>query len=135
MLYKNQMPNNRSLRILWKVLLYLQFPVYLLLLKFIVSFFFNIDGQSVLVDKFFSYIIWSFAVYVVISGVVSLIILILLFAKKNLLYISTGSFLALIICFTLLFGYTGHMLFFIIPFIVVLYHAVLFSTHSRIYVP
>ena len=115
---------------LQKILWLLQIPVYILLLKFVLSFFIKFDGVSDSLDNFFSIMLWVLAVSFILSGVVSCFIVVIGYFKKNRIILL---FLALIILsslFVYIFKYSAHLMFILIPAVVVLYHVVIFSSHT-----
>ncbi len=113
---------------LQKILWILQIPVYILLLKFLLSFFVKVDGTSESIDSIFSALLWIFAVSFMLSGVLSCFILAYGFFKKNRLPLLILFLLASTVLFVYIFKYSAHLMFIIIPAVVVLYHVVIFST-------
>ena len=121
----------KQLQILRKILIYLQIPVYILALKFVVTFFFKVDGVSESIDNIFSYFLWVLLFAVIASGIVSAIMIVLAYAKKNILLFLALSLVALAVLFTYIFSFAGHWMFFVIPVIVVLYHVVIFTVFGK----
>lgn len=121
----------KQLRILRKILIYLQIPVYILALKFVVTFFFKVDGVSESIDNIFNYFLWVLLFAVIASGIVAAIMIVLAYAKKNVLLYLALSIVALAVLFTYIFSFAGHWMFFVIPVIVVLYHVVIFTVFSN----
>ena len=126
------MNKGKQLNILRKILIYLQIPVYILALKFVISFFFKIDGVSESIDNIFTYLLWVLVFAFVASGIVAAIMIVLAYAKRNILLYLALALVALAVLFTYLFSFAGHWMFFVIPVIVVLYHVVIFSVHGRV---
>ncbi|MBE2227101.1 MAG: hypothetical protein IAE93_07165 [Ignavibacteria bacterium] len=119
-----------QLNTLRKILIYLQIQVYILALKFVLSFFFKVDGVSQTIESFFNYLLWAFVFTFIASGIVAAVMLVLAYAKKNVLLYIILSIIALSVLFTVLFNFTGHWMFIVIPFIVVLYHVVIFTVFA-----
>lgn len=115
---------------LQKILWLLQIPVYILLLKFVLSFFTKVDGVSETLDNIFSTLLWVFVVSFILSGIVSCYIAAYGFFKKNRLPLLIIFLLASAVLFVYIFKYSAHLMFIIIPAVVVLYHIVIFSTSS-----
>ncbi|HMQ80632.1 MAG TPA: hypothetical protein PKE39_11415 [Ignavibacteria bacterium] len=126
------MNTSKQLHILRKILIYLQIPVYILAVKFVVSFFFKVDGVSESIDNIFNYFLWVLVFAIVASGIVAAIMIVLAYAKRNVLLYLALALVALAVLFTYLFNFAGHWMFFVIPLIVVLYHAVIFTVHGRV---
>ncbi len=125
------MNTSKQLRILRKILIYLQIPVYILVLKFVVTFFFKVDGVSESIDNVFNYFLWVLLFAVIASGIVAAIMIVLAYAKKNVLLYLALSIVMLAVLFTYLFNFAGHWMFFVIPVIVVLYHVVIFTVFGK----
>ncbi|NOS84124.1 MAG: hypothetical protein HOP31_03190 [Ignavibacteria bacterium] len=121
----------KQLNILRKILIYLQIPVYILAVKFVVTFFFKVDGVSESIDNIFNYFLWVLLFAVIVSGIIAAIMIVLAYAKKNILLFLALSLIALAVLFTYLFSFAGHWMFFVIPVIVVLYHVVIFTVFSN----
>lgn len=121
----------KQLRKLRKILIYLQIPVYILALKFVLTFFLKIDGISENIDNIFNYFLWVFVITFLASGIVASIIIILAYAKRNVMLYIILSIIALAVLFTVLFNFAGHWMFIVIPFIVVLYHVVIFTVFGK----
>ncbi|HMT10317.1 MAG TPA: hypothetical protein PKA39_01690 [Ignavibacteria bacterium] len=117
-----------QIRTLQKILWILQIPIYILLLKFLLSFFVKVDGISESIDSIFSALLWIFAVSFMLSGVLSCFIVVYGFFKKNRLPLLILFLLASAALFVYIFKYSAHLMFIIIPAVVVLYHVVIFST-------
>lgn len=112
---------------LQKILWLLQLPVYILLLKFVLSFIIKVDGVSDTLDSVFSALRWVFAVTFVLSGIVSCYIAAYGFFRKNRLPLLIIFLIASAVLFVYIFKYSAHLMFIIIPAVVVLYHVVIFS--------
>lgn len=125
------MNTTNQLNILRKILIYLQIPVYILALKFVVTFFIKIDGVSENIDNIFNYLLWVLVIVFVASGIVAAIMIVLAYAKKNVLLYLALSIVLLAVLFTYLFSFAGHWMFFVIPVIIVLYHVVIFAVHDK----
>lgn len=121
----------KQLNILRKILIYLQIPVYILVLKFVVTFFIKIDGVSESIDNIFTYLLWVLVIAFIASGVVAAIMIVLAYATKNVLLYLALSIVLLAVLFTYLFSFAGHWMFFVIPAIIVLYHVVIFAVHDK----
>lgn len=121
----------KQLHILRKILIYLQIPVYILALKFVVTFFFKVDGVSDSIDNIFTYLLWVLVFAFVASGIVAAVMIVLAYAKKNVLLFLALSIVVLAVLFTYLFNFAGHWMFFVIPVIVVLYHIVIFTVFGK----
>ena len=130
-IYKLIMNSSNRLNLLRKILTYLQIPVYILALKFVLSFFLKVEGVSENIDSFFDSFLWVFVISFMASGIIAVLIIVLAYAKKNILLYAVLSIIALAVLFTYLFKFAGHLMFISIPFIVVLYHAVIFTVNSR----
>ena len=117
-----------QIRTLQKILWILQIPIYILLLKFLLSFFVKVDGISESIDSIFSALLWIFAVSFMLSGVLSCFIVVYGFFKKNRLPLLILFLLASTVLFVYIFKYSAHLMFIIIPAVVVLYHVVIFSS-------
>ena len=125
------MNTTKHLNILRKILIYLQIPVYILALKFVLSFFINVDGITESIDGFFDSFLWVFVISFIVSGIISAFILVLVYAKRNILLYVVLAIIALSVLFTYLFKFAGHWMFVSIPIIVVLYHVVIFTVFSK----
>jgi hypothetical protein len=125
------MNTSKQLNILRKILIYLQIPVYILALKFVVTFFMKVDGVSESIDNIFTYLLWVLVIAFVASGVVAAIMIVLAYAKKNVLLYLAVSIALLAVLFTYLFNFAGHWMFIVIPVIVVLYHVVIFTVFGK----
>ncbi|MEO8512858.1 MAG: hypothetical protein ABI543_04820 [Ignavibacteria bacterium] len=129
------MNKNKLLRFFWKVLLVSQLPLYVLLVMFIISFFTGAKNGSEtmnsLTDTLLSIVFISFC----ISCFASVLILLLLNRnnKKALTY-SVAASVVLVAGLYILYYYGAHLLFIAIPFVIVLYHALMFSVYSRIFI-
>lgn len=121
------------MRTLWKILLYLQIPLYILVLKFLLTFFVKIDGLSEQVDSAFNILLYIYVFCFIVSGIVSLIIIFRLHVKQNTTAYMIAAILAALIGFTYLFTYSGHYMFIIVPAIVVIYHGIIFSAYGKIF--
>jgi hypothetical protein len=128
------MNKNKSLRIFWKVLLISQLPLYALLIIFIISFFTGIkDGSETMnsiTDVLLSIVFYSFCISCLISVI---ILLVLNRNNKKAFNYSIAASVVLAAGLYLLYNYGAHILFVAIPFIIVMYHALMFSTYSRIF--
>lgn len=125
------MNTTKHINSLRKILIYLQIPVYLLALKFVLSFFMKVDGVSESIDSIFNYLLWVLVFAFVASGVVAAVMVVLAYAKKNVMLYIILSIIALAVLFTVLFNIAGHWMFIVIPFIVVLYHVVIFTVFGK----
>ena len=105
--------------------------MYILALKFVLTFFLKIDGISESIDNIFNYFLWVFVITFLASGIVASIIIILAYAKKNVLLYIILSIITLAVLFTVLFNFAGHWMFIVIPFVVVLYHVVIFTVFGK----
>ncbi len=121
----------KKLNSLRKILIYLQIPVYILALKFVLSFFIKVDGVSESIDTIFNYLLWVLVFAFIASGVVASVMIVLAYSKKNVLLYIILSIITLAVLFTVLFNFAGHWMFIVIPFIVVLYHAVIFTVFGK----
>ena len=121
------------MRTLWKILLYLQIPLYILVLKFLLTFFVKIDGLSEQVDSAFNILLYIYVFCFIVSGIVSLIIIFRLYVKQNTTAYMIAAILAALIGFTYLFTYSGHYMFIIVPVIAVIYHGIIFSAYGKIF--
>lgn len=113
---------------LQKILWLLQIPVYILLVKFVFSFFIKVDGVSDSLDSFFSIMLWVLAVSFILSGVVSCFIVVLGYFKRSRIILLVVSLITLSLLIVYIFKYSAHLMFIIIPAVVVLYHVVIFSS-------
>jgi len=104
--------------------------VYILALKFVLSFFFKVDGDSQTIESLFNYLLWAFVFTFIASGIVSVVMLVLAYAKNSVLLFLAVSIALLAIFYTYLFNFAGHFMFIIIPLIVVLYHVVIFTVFA-----
>lgn len=125
------MNTTKQLHILRKILIYLQIPVYILALKFVISFFFKVDGVSENIDNIFTYLLWVLVIAFVASGIVAALMIVLAYAKKNVLLYLALLIVVLAVLFTYLFNFAGHWMFIVIPVIVVLYHVVIFTVFGK----
>lgn len=125
------MNTTKHINSLRKILIYLQIPVYLLALKFILSFFIKVDGVSENIDTIFNYLLWVLVFAFIVSGVVAAVMVVLAYTKKNVLLYIILLIIILAVLFTILFNFAGHWLFIVIPFIVVLYHVVIFTVIGK----
>ena len=129
------MNKNKSLRILWKVLLFSQIPLYILLVIFIISFFTGIKDSSETMNSItnllLSVVFFSFCISCLIS-----ILILLILNRNNKRHLHTQlATVVLVASLYILYYYGAHLLFVVIPFVIVLYHALMFSTYSRIFIP
>lgn len=125
------MTGNNKLRLLWKILIYLQIPVYILLIKYLVSFIVKIDGSSESVDMIFTYVLWIMLVCFVLSGIISSVLLISVYFRKKILFAAIAFLLGIILLYTYIFNFAAHWMFILIPVIVVLYHVVIFTVYGK----
>ncbi len=125
------MTGNNKLRLLWKILICLQIPVYILLVKYLVSFFVKVDGSSESIDMVFTYVLWIMLVCFVLSGLISSILLIYIYFRKKILFAVIAFLLGLIMVYTYIFNYAAHWMFILIPVIVVLYHVVIITVYGK----
>ncbi len=130
------MNKNKSLRILWKVLLVSQIPLYILLVIFIISFFTGAKNGSETMNSItgilLSIVFYTFC----ISCLTSILILLLLNRNnKKAFNYSIAASVLLAAGLYILYYYGAHILFVAIPFVIVLYHALMFSTYSKIFIP
>ena len=125
------MNTTKHINSLRKILIYLQIPVYLLALKFVLSFFVKVDGVSENIDTIFNYLLWVLVFAFIASGIVAAVIVVLAYAKKNVLLYIILFIITLAVLFTILFNFAGHWMFIVIPFIVVLYHMVIFTVFGK----
>lgn len=125
------MNTSKQLRILRKILIYLQIPVYILALKFVISFFLKVDGVSENINNIFTYLLWVLVIAFVASGIVAALMIVLAYAKKNVLLYLALLIVVLAVLFTYLFNFAGHWMFIVIPVIVVLYHVVIFTVFGK----
>lgn len=125
------MNTTKQLHILRKILIYLQIPVYILALKFVISFFLKVDGVSENIDNIFTYLLWVLVFAFVASGVIAALMIVLAYAKKNVVLFLALSIVALAVLFTYIFSFAGHWMFFVIPVIIVLYHVVIFTVFGK----
>lgn len=125
------MNTTKQLHILRKILIYLQIPVYILALKFVISFFLKVDGVSENIDNIFTYLLWVLVIAFVASGIVAALMIVLAYAKKNVLLYLALLIVVLAVLFTYLFNFAGHWMFIVIPVIVVLYHVVIFTVFGK----
>ncbi len=112
---------------LQKFLWLLQIPVYILLLKFVLSFIMRVDGVSDTLDNIFSAMLWVFVVSFILSGIVACCIVAFTYFKKNRVLLLIVFLLTSAALFVYIFKYSAHLMFIIIPAVVVLYHIVIFS--------
>lgn len=113
---------------LQKILWLLQIPVYILLLKFVLSFIMRVDGVSDTLESIFSTLIWIFVLSFILSGIVSCCIVAFTYFKKNRVPLLIVFLIASTSLFVYIFKYSAHLMFIIIPVVVVLYHVVIFSS-------
>ncbi|MBE2219731.1 MAG: hypothetical protein IAE90_16085 [Ignavibacteria bacterium] len=113
---------------LQKILWLLQIPVYILLLKFVLSFFVKVEGVSDSLDGIFSAMLWVFVVSFIHSGIVSCYILAFTYFKKNRVPLLIVFLIASAALFVYIFKFSAHLMFIIIPAVVVLYHVVIFTS-------
>lgn len=130
------MNKNKTLRILWKLLLISQLPLYILLIILVSSFITGNKESSEGINQFTVILTQSFFVAFCISCLISISTLLLLNRndKKAFAFSITASVI-LTAGLYILYYYGAHLLFIVIPFVVVLYHALMFSSYSRIFIP
>lgn len=130
------MNKNKSLRILWRVQLLSQLPLYLLLIILVTSFVTGNKESSETINELTVILTRIFFVSFCISCLISILILLLLNRnnKKTFAY-SIAASVILAAGLYILYYYGAHLLFVAIPFVVVLFHALMFSSYSRIFIP
>lgn len=111
--------------------MYLQIPLYILVIKFLLSFFIKIDNVSEQIDSVFNFVLYIYLVCFVLSGIISLIILLRLYIKQYSPALLIAAILLLLIGFTLLYNYSGHLMFVIVPVIAVIYQIILVTAYGR----
>lgn len=111
-----------------------QIPLYILLISFIITFFTGNKDQSETIIAITDILLKIVFISFCISCLVLILILVILNrdSKKALTYSIAGSILILAALY-ILFYYAAHIMFVAVPVVIVLYHAVLFTTYGRIY--